>query len=91
MQEAEVAGDNRGRLARSVGGADAGGDQAVDAVEVFVEARDVRAVVGAAMLLPRLGSEFLPELNEGSLYVTFTRSAISSGLNDNVMYRAEGF
>ena len=24
------------------------------------------------MLLPRLGSEFLPELNEGSLYVTFT-------------------
>ena len=29
-------------------------------------------LVGAAMLVPRLGSEFLPELNEGSIYVTFT-------------------
>ena len=31
-----------------------------------------RAGCSAAMLLPRLGSEFLPELNEGALYVTFT-------------------
>jgi heavy metal efflux system protein len=30
------------------------------------------ALVGAAAALPRLGSEFLPELNEGSLYVTCT-------------------
>jgi cobalt-zinc-cadmium resistance protein CzcA len=30
------------------------------------------ALVGAGMALPRLGSEFLPELNEGSLYVTCT-------------------
>ncbi|MBL8956873.1 MAG: efflux RND transporter permease subunit, partial [Myxococcaceae bacterium] len=27
---------------------------------------------GAAVMLPRLGSEFLPELNEGALYMTFT-------------------
>src|SRR5438876_147482 len=26
----------------------------------------------ALVLLPRLGSEFLPELNEGAVYVTFT-------------------
>jgi cobalt-zinc-cadmium resistance protein CzcA len=29
-------------------------------------------LVGAAAVLPRLGSEFLPELNEGALYMTFT-------------------
>ncbi len=29
-------------------------------------------LVGGAELAPRLGSEFLPELNEGSIYVTFT-------------------
>ena len=28
--------------------------------------------LSAGVLLPRLGSEFLPELNEGALYVTFT-------------------
>ena len=31
----------------------------------------VCALAGAVVLLPKLGSEFLPELNEGSLYVTF--------------------
>jgi heavy metal efflux system protein len=30
------------------------------------------ALLSAATLMPRLGSEFLPELNEGSLYVTFS-------------------
>ena len=30
------------------------------------------SLAGAAMVLPRLGSEFLPELNEGALYMTFT-------------------
>jgi cobalt-zinc-cadmium resistance protein CzcA len=30
------------------------------------------ALVGAFAVLPRLGSEFLPELNEGSLYITLT-------------------
>jgi cobalt-zinc-cadmium resistance protein CzcA len=30
------------------------------------------ALLGTALLIPRLGSEFLPELNEGALYVTFT-------------------
>ena len=29
-------------------------------------------LVAAALVLPRLGSEFLPELNEGALYMTFT-------------------
>ena len=29
-------------------------------------------LAGAGVLMPRLGSEFLPELNEGALYVTFT-------------------
>jgi cobalt-zinc-cadmium resistance protein CzcA len=29
-------------------------------------------LIGGALLIPRLGSEFLPELNEGSIYVTFT-------------------
>jgi cobalt-zinc-cadmium resistance protein CzcA len=30
------------------------------------------ALLATLVLLPRLGSEFLPELNEGALYVTFT-------------------
>jgi heavy metal efflux system protein len=30
------------------------------------------ALLASFVLLPRLGSEFLPELNEGALYVTFT-------------------
>jgi len=30
------------------------------------------ALAAALVLLPRLGSEFLPELNEGALYITFT-------------------
>src|SRR5262249_41557124 len=29
-------------------------------------------LIAAGTLLPRIGSEFLPELNEGALYVTFT-------------------
>jgi len=29
-------------------------------------------LIGGYELIPRLGSEFLPELNEGSIYVTFT-------------------
>jgi cobalt-zinc-cadmium resistance protein CzcA len=32
----------------------------------------VGLLVAAGVLLPRLGSEFLPELNEGALYVTFS-------------------
>jgi cobalt-zinc-cadmium resistance protein CzcA len=32
----------------------------------------VGALLACFVLLPRLGSEFLPELNEGALYVTFT-------------------
>jgi heavy metal efflux system protein len=32
----------------------------------------VGALVAALVLLPRLGSEFLPELNEGAIYATFT-------------------
>ncbi|MGZ6131574.1 MAG: efflux RND transporter permease subunit, partial [Myxococcaceae bacterium] len=35
-------------------------------------------LAGAAAVLPRLGSEFLPELNEGALYMTFTLPANSS-------------
>lgn len=30
------------------------------------------ALIACFVLLPRLGSEFIPELNEGALYVTFT-------------------
>src|SRR5207244_3080707 len=30
------------------------------------------SLAAALLLLPRLGSEFLPELNEGAVYVTFT-------------------
>src|SRR5262249_18505355 len=30
------------------------------------------ALTASLVLLPRIGSEFLPELNEGALYVTFT-------------------
>jgi cobalt-zinc-cadmium resistance protein CzcA len=32
----------------------------------------VGALAAALVVLPRLGSEFLPELNEGAIYVTFT-------------------
>jgi cobalt-zinc-cadmium resistance protein CzcA len=32
----------------------------------------IGALASALVLAPRLGSEFLPELNEGALYVTFT-------------------
>ena len=32
----------------------------------------IGALVASFVLLPRIGSEFLPELNEGALYVTFT-------------------
>lgn len=38
--------------------------------------------VAAGVLVPRLGSEFLPEINEGALYVTFTlpdNMALSGG------------
>src|SRR5262249_52761301 len=35
-------------------------------------------VAAAALVLPRLGSEFLPELNEGALYMTFTLPANTS-------------
>jgi cobalt-zinc-cadmium resistance protein CzcA len=35
-------------------------------------------LAGAGAVLPRLGSEFLPELNEGALYMTFTLPANSS-------------
>jgi cobalt-zinc-cadmium resistance protein CzcA len=35
-------------------------------------------LLGAGMVLPRLGSEFLPELNEGALYMTFTLPANTS-------------
>jgi len=37
----------------------------------LIIALSVAALASAATLLPRLGSEFLPELNEGALYVTF--------------------
>jgi cobalt-zinc-cadmium resistance protein CzcA len=43
---------------------------------VFVAALGL--LVAAGTLVPRLGSEFLPELNEGSLYVTFTLPATMS-------------
>src|SRR5262249_7856962 len=36
------------------------------------------ALVAGIVLIPRLGSEFLPELNEGSLYVTYTLPATMS-------------
>jgi heavy metal efflux system protein len=32
----------------------------------------IGALIATLVLLPRIGSEFLPELNEGALYVTFT-------------------
>jgi cobalt-zinc-cadmium resistance protein CzcA len=35
-------------------------------------------LLGAIVLTPRIGSEFLPELNEGSIYVTFTLPPTSS-------------
>jgi len=39
-------------------------------VPVFILA--LGTLLAAFLLVPRLGSEFLPELNEGALYVTFT-------------------
>ena len=39
-------------------------------VPVYILA--VGTLLAAFLLVPRLGSEFLPELNEGALYVTFT-------------------
>jgi cobalt-zinc-cadmium resistance protein CzcA len=36
------------------------------------------AALAAVAVLPRLGSEFLPELNEGALYMTFTLPANTS-------------
>jgi cobalt-zinc-cadmium resistance protein CzcA len=36
------------------------------------------SLAAAALVLPRLGSEFLPELNEGALYMTFTLPANTS-------------
>jgi len=41
----------------------------------------VAMIAAGVMLIPRLGSEFLPELNEGSIYVTFTLPPTAS-LND---------
>jgi cobalt-zinc-cadmium resistance protein CzcA len=38
----------------------------------------VGLLIGGWQLAPRLGSEFLPELNEGSIYVTFTLPPTSS-------------
>ena len=38
----------------------------------FVLTLAAGALAAALVLFPRLGSEFLPELNEGALYVTFT-------------------
>jgi cobalt-zinc-cadmium resistance protein CzcA len=36
------------------------------------------SLVAAVLVLPRLGSEFLPDLNEGALYMTFTLPANTS-------------
>src|SRR5262249_37155103 len=41
----------------------------------LVLAGSVAALVGALLALSSQGSEFLPELNEGSLYLTFTLPA----------------
>ena len=38
----------------------------------FVLTLTVGVFLATLLLLPRLGSEFLPELNEGALYITFT-------------------
>jgi cobalt-zinc-cadmium resistance protein CzcA len=38
----------------------------------FVVAASIAALLAAVLSLSHLGSEFLPELNEGALYVTFT-------------------
>jgi cobalt-zinc-cadmium resistance protein CzcA len=46
--------------------------QAAMARPVIVAVLGIGALVASFVLLPRLGSEFLPELNEGALYVTFT-------------------
>lgn len=39
---------------------------------LVVVALAASALIASLAVLPRLGSEFLPELNEGSLYMTFT-------------------
>ncbi len=39
---------------------------------VLVMGLAIAALTATVMAVPRLGSEFLPELNEGSLYMTFT-------------------
>ena len=46
VEEAEVAGDDRGRAAAGVGGADAGGDEAVDAVGAAVAEEEHVGVAG---------------------------------------------
>ncbi|MEZ5364316.1 MAG: CusA/CzcA family heavy metal efflux RND transporter [Bryobacterales bacterium] len=47
------------------------------------------ALAGAVVLLPRLGSEFLPELNEGSIWVNFTLPAgVSPGEVNRTLHQA---
>jgi cobalt-zinc-cadmium resistance protein CzcA len=48
----------------------------------------VPLVVGAAVLLPRLGTEFLPELDEGSILIEATRDP-SVSLSQSVRMQAE--
>ncbi|MEO5923175.1 MAG: CusA/CzcA family heavy metal efflux RND transporter [Bryobacteraceae bacterium] len=50
---------------------------------VFLAA--VLALVGALSLLPKLGSEFLPELNEGSIWINFT---LPAGISPREVNRA---
>lgn len=38
----------------------------------LIFAASAAALIGSFMLVPKLGSEFLPELNEGSIWVNFT-------------------
>ena len=56
VEEAEVAGDDRGRAAAGVGGADAGGDQAVDAVGAAVAEEERVGLVRAPGRPPGRGS-----------------------------------
>ena len=47
------------------------------------------ALVASLMLVPRLGSEFLPELNEGSIWVNFTLPpGISLGEVNRTLHKA---